>query len=82
LSCLVDMERPDLLACIEEPLTAPDPDPNPRKDEEVEPVERGDLGGHAWVSAVQPDVRHRSNRCVCAVKTSADQIPGRMAAIF
>jgi hypothetical protein len=29
------MERPDLLACVEEPIT----NPNPRKNEEVELVE-------------------------------------------
>jgi hypothetical protein len=29
------MERPDLLACVEEPVT----DPDPRKNEEVELVE-------------------------------------------
>jgi hypothetical protein len=32
---LVGMERPDLLACVEEPVTEPDP----RKEEEAEPVE-------------------------------------------
>jgi hypothetical protein len=31
------MERPELLACVEEPVT--DPDPDPRKEEEAEPVE-------------------------------------------
>jgi hypothetical protein len=35
LPYLVGMERPDLLACVEEPIT----DPNPRKEEEAEPVE-------------------------------------------
>jgi hypothetical protein len=35
LPYLVGMERPSLLACIEEPIT----DPDPRKDEEAEPVE-------------------------------------------
>jgi superfamily II DNA helicase RecQ len=35
LPYLVGMERPDLLACVEEPVTEPDP----RKDEEAEPVE-------------------------------------------
>jgi hypothetical protein len=32
---LVGMERPDLLACVEEPVS----DADPRKDEEAEPVE-------------------------------------------
>jgi hypothetical protein len=32
---LVGIERPDLLACIEEPVT----DPDPRQEEEAEPVE-------------------------------------------
>jgi superfamily II DNA helicase RecQ len=35
LPYLVGIERPDLLACIEEPVT----DPDPRKEEEAEPVE-------------------------------------------
>jgi uncharacterized C2H2 Zn-finger protein len=35
LPYLVGLERPDLLACIEEPVA----DPDPRKDEEAEPVE-------------------------------------------
>jgi superfamily II DNA helicase RecQ len=35
LPYLVGMERPDLLACVEEPVTEPDP----RKEEEAEPVE-------------------------------------------
>jgi hypothetical protein len=35
LPYLVGMERPDLLACVEEPVT----DADPRKDEEAEPVE-------------------------------------------
>jgi hypothetical protein len=35
LPYLVGMERPDLLACVEEPVAIPDP----RKDEEAEPVE-------------------------------------------
>jgi len=35
LPYLVGIERPDLLACVEEPIT----DANPRKDEEAEPVE-------------------------------------------
>lgn len=35
LPYLVGMERPDLLACVEEPIT----DPDPRKEEEAEPVE-------------------------------------------
>jgi superfamily II DNA helicase RecQ len=35
LPYLVGMERPDLLACVEEPVT----DPDPRKNEEAEPVE-------------------------------------------
>jgi hypothetical protein len=35
LPCLVGMERPDLLACVKEPVA----DADPRKDEEAEPVE-------------------------------------------
>jgi hypothetical protein len=35
LPYLVGIERPDLLACVEEPVTEPDP----QKEEEAEPVE-------------------------------------------
>jgi hypothetical protein len=35
LPYLVGIERPNLLACVEEPVT----NPNPRKNEEVKPVE-------------------------------------------
>ena len=63
LPYLVGMERPDLLACVEEPVAEPDP----RKERGGRARRSSDLGGHGGVGTVQPGVRHRPDWRVCAV---------------